>query len=77
MEMKSIVIGTLFLIGANSYAQHLTLKADNIDRIVKELTLEEKARLLVGRENSKSKTGVPGAAGTTQGWNAWAYRVLY
>ena len=67
MEMKSIVIGTLFLIGANSYAQHLTLKADNIDRIVKELTLEEKARLLVGRENSKSKTGVPGAAGTTQG----------
>ncbi|WP_129618537.1 MULTISPECIES: beta-glucosidase [Bacteroides] len=65
--MKSIVIGTLFLIGANSYAQHLTLKADNIDRIVKELTLEEKARLLVGRENSKSKTGVPGAAGTTQG----------
>ena len=67
MKMKSIVIGTLFLIGANSYAQHLTLKADNIDRIVKELTLEEKARLLVGRENSKSKTGVPGAAGTTQG----------
>ena len=67
MEMKSIVIGTLFLIGANSYAQHLTLKADNIDRIVKELTLEEKARLLVGRENSKSKTGVPGAAGTTHG----------
>ncbi len=67
MKIKTIAIGTLLLIGANGHAQQLTLKADNIDQIVKELTLEEKARLLVGRENSKSMTGVPGAAGTTQG----------
>lgn len=66
MKIKTFAIGALLLVGANSYAQQLTLKADNIDQIVKALTLEEKARLLVGRENSKSKTGVPGAAGTTQ-----------
>ncbi len=67
MKIKTIAIGTLLVVGANSYAQQLTLKADNIDQIVKELTLEEKAHLLVGRENSKSMTGVPGAAGTIQG----------
>lgn len=67
MKIKTIAIGALLMAGANAYAQQLTLKADNIDQIVKELTLEEKARLLVGRENSKSMTGVPGAAGTTQG----------
>lgn len=66
MRIKIIAIGTLLMVGMNSYAQQLTLKADNIDQIVKELTLEEKARLLVGRENSQSKNGVPGAAGTTQ-----------
>lgn len=66
MRIKIIAIGTLLMVGMNSYAQRLTLKADNIDQIVKELTLEEKARLLVGRENSLSKNSVPGAAGTTQ-----------
>lgn len=49
-----------------SSAQNFKLNADNVDEVVKALTLEEKARLLVGRENSKSKNGVPGAAGTTQ-----------
>lgn len=67
MKIRTIAIGTFFLIGANSYAQQLTLKADNIGQIVQGLTLEEKARLLVGRENSKSMPGVPGAAGTVQG----------
>ena len=66
MRSKIIAIGTLLMVGMNSYAQQLTLKADNIDQIVKALTLEEKARLLVGRENSQSKNSVPGAAGTTQ-----------
>ena len=66
MRIKIIAIGTLLMVGMNSYAQRLTLKADNIDQIVKELTLEEKARLLVGRENSLSKNSVLGAAGTTQ-----------
>lgn len=67
MKIKIIIIGILLLTGVSSYAQRLTLKADNIDQIMKALTLEEKASLLVGRENSKSSTGVPGAAGTTQG----------
>lgn len=66
MKLRTITIGALLLLGANAHAQQLTLKADNIDQIVKALTLEEKARLLVGRENSQSNTGVPGAAGTTQ-----------
>lgn len=67
MKFKTIITGTFFLMGANVHAQQLTLKTDNIDQIIEALTLEEKAHLLVGRENSKSNTGVPGAAGTTQG----------
>lgn len=67
MKFKTIIFGAFFLMGAKSHAQQLTLKTDNIDQIIKALTLEEKAHLLVGRENSKSNTGVPGAAGTTQG----------
>ena len=42
------------------------LSPDNIPEIIANLTLEEKARLLVGRENSQSDKGVPGAAGVTQ-----------
>lgn len=68
MKFKTIVIGTLLLTGANSYAQQLTLKADNIDQIVEALTLEEKAHLLVGGdnyENGKKVEYVKGVAGTT------------
>lgn len=66
MKKRTLIIGLLLLAAGSASAQELKLRADNIDEIVKALTLEEKARLLVGRENSKSKNGVPGAAGTTQ-----------
>lgn len=66
MNIKLFTMGLLLMGVGNLSAQNLKLRADNIDEVVKALTLEEKARLLVGRENSKSKNGVPGAAGTTQ-----------
>lgn len=66
MKIYFFILGMLLMIPKFSSAQNLKLNADNVDEVVKALTLEEKARLLVGRENSKSKNGVPGAAGTTQ-----------
>ena len=64
--MRSLVI-PLFLASASvSLANDPQLRADNIDEIINNLTLEEKARLLVGRENSASDKCVPGAAGVTQ-----------
>lgn len=66
MNIKLFTMGLLLMGVGSLSAQNLKLRADNIDEVVKALTLEEKARLLVGRENSKSKNGVPGAAGTTQ-----------
>ncbi len=66
MKFKSMAVCLLLSVAGGMSAQNLTLRADNIDEIVKALTLEEKARLLVGRENSRSKNGVPGAAGVTQ-----------
>lgn len=59
-------------------AQQLKLQENNVDEIVKAMTLEEKARLLVGGRNEAFGGGdnstvgstqnlVPGAAGTTQG----------
>lgn len=66
MNIKYFTMGLLLMGVGSLSAQNLKLRADNIDEVVKALTLEEKARLLVGRENSKSKNGVPGAAGTTQ-----------
>ncbi len=66
MRTKSFLVSLLLLTAGSASAQDLKLNADNIDEVVRALTLEEKARLLVGRENSSSKNGVPGAAGTTQ-----------
>lgn len=64
--MKSLPLVIMLASASLCYADNLQLRADNIDEIVKNLTLEEKARLLVGRENSASDKGVPGAAGVTQ-----------
>lgn len=66
MRTKAIALSVLLAMTSQLSAQNVKLSVDNIDDVVKALTLEEKARLLVGRENSKSKNGVPGAAGTTQ-----------
>lgn len=75
---KNVILLTLALlltVTSHLWAQMLT--KNNIDEIVKAMTLEEKAKLLVGSRNETfSGTGaaigatqalVPGAAGTTQG----------
>lgn len=77
MTMKRTVLTAAILaLTLPSFAQ-LTLKPDNIDQIIKEMTLEEKAIILVGGGNTKYKSGGPdytvgfsnafgmGAAGTT------------
>ena len=65
MKTKNLFKGlllTLPLIAAPLHAQSLKLSANNIDAIVKAMTLDEKAALLVGGPQSR----VPGAAGGTR-----------
>ena len=58
---KTLLTATAVICGAVAWAQP-KLSADNIDEVLKAMTLEEKATLVVGgRANS-----VPGAAGGTQ-----------
>ncbi|MGW8315079.1 MAG: glycoside hydrolase family 3 C-terminal domain-containing protein [Bacteroidales bacterium] len=68
-----LILATCYLVAKPLQAQQLS--ADNIDEIVKAMTLEEKAKLLVGARNRMFGGGaavgnteelVPGAAGTTQ-----------
>lgn len=52
MKMKKLIAGALLLSCAGqANAQSLNLRADNIDQIVKAMTLEEKVNLLVGRND--------------------------
>lgn len=60
---KTITLTALLAIGMGVQAQNLKLTADNIDEIVTAMTIEEKARLLVGGGDDKSPELVPGAAG--------------
>ena len=65
MKTKNLFKGlllTLPLIAAPLHAQSLKLSANNIDAIVKAMTLDEKATLLVGGPQSR----VSGAAGGTR-----------
>jgi len=73
MKRIGFIIGLMVLALTQLQAQKLT--KDNIDEIVKALTLEEKAKILVGSRNEMFGGGaaigatqalVPGAAGTTQ-----------
>ena len=74
--MKKSFVTLLALTCAIAASAQLKLTEDNIDRIVSEMTLEEKATLIAGggwgSMNAGSLTAsstvlVPGAAGTTQG----------
>jgi beta-glucosidase len=67
MKIRTLCVAALLTTVAGGSAQQLTLKPGNIDEIIKALTLEEKARLLVGRRSAPGDADVPGAAGATQG----------
>ncbi|MDH6343497.1 beta-glucosidase [Parabacteroides sp. PFB2-12] len=79
MKIYAFALSACLLLGVGqANAQQLKLQENNVDEIVKAMTLEEKARLLVGGRNESFGGGnsstvgstqalVPGAAGTTQG----------
>ncbi len=71
---KKFLLGLIALLTATTMSAQPKLRADNIDEVLKAMTLEEKAKLLVGGANNFFSTGavvggeaklVPGAAGTT------------
>ena len=73
--MKKIMItGVLLLLMASTMSAQTKLRADNIDEVLKAMTIEEKAKLMVGGANNFFGAGavvggeadlVAGAAGTT------------
>lgn len=69
MNIKTTALALLLLASANANSQGLKLRPNNIDKIVKAMTLEEKAHLLVGGDNfdanGKKVELVRGAAGET------------
>ena len=75
MKKRTLMTGIAIAMTAASMTAQPKLTADNIDEIVKAMTLEEKAQLLVGGGNDgfvgsgamlgHQKKFVPGAAGYT------------
>ena len=74
MKRLPIFITALALVSSVAVAEELKLREDNISQIVKAMTLEEKAHLVVGADMKKiavggevgdTNLGVPGAAGIT------------
>ena len=73
--LKFVVLMTISSVALNASAQSAPqLRSDNIDEVMAAMTLEEKARILVGGANNFFSNGavvggaaetVPGAAGTT------------
>ena len=71
--MKRILILLFSLISLSVMAQNVTLRQDNIDEVLSQLTLQEKASLVVGAGYKSMLAGflgfrvrVPGAAGMTR-----------
>lgn len=78
--MKKLIIMTMLTACSMTANAQVKLQKDNVDEILKAMTLEEKARLVVGTSHQGSTGGnqgdngivgahadrVPGAAGTTQ-----------
>ena len=71
---KLMITGVLLLLMASTMSAQTKLRADNIDEVLKAMTIEEKAKLLVGGANNFFGAGavvggeadlVAGAAGTT------------
>ena len=71
---KLLLLGCMAALTATTMNAQPKLRADNIDEVLKAMTLEEKAKLLVGGANNFFSAGavvggeaklVPGAAGTT------------
>lgn len=74
MMKKTLISLVLSFVMTSSWSQSLQLRADNIEEIIAELTIEEKASLVIGTGMATSSRGpvigatsliVPGAAGTT------------
>ena len=80
MKVRFLAAAAMLLLGSVQMQAQLKLQPDNVDQILKAMTLEEKAQLLVGKssqgavgENSAADDMigmhsdlVPGAAGTTR-----------
>ena len=77
MGQKFFTLLLLFTMLSSGYAQSLQLNEENIDAIIKAMTLEEKVSLIVGQHDKYTPTGetmigsqekiVPGAAGISNG----------
>ena len=77
MKGVCLAFGVLLLGSANTLTAQVRLQANNVDEVLKAMTLEEKAMLVVGGNRQIASTGdngmigghaqrVPGAAGATQ-----------
>ena len=80
MKLRYLAAAAMLLLGSVQMQAQLKLQPDNVDQILKAMTLEEKAQLLVGKssQGSVGENGaaddmigmhsdlVPGAAGTTR-----------
>lgn len=78
--MKVSIFSMFIFCAVASYAQNMKLNEDNIDKVVSEMSLEEKARILNGYVASSeygwgfvgnTKEYIPGAAAPTVGYSEW------